>query len=90
MASADTCAIVTVKILIEKDEVAPVWIALKKFRSACHGSAAAPITEENVNKPPGNLGRYLPEIGFRAGVRGALHFEILTIVVMKFLKRFDE
>src|SRR6266446_1989750 len=90
MASADPGAIVAVKVFVEKDEIAPVRIALKKLGAARHGPAALRIAEKNVNEPPGNFGGYLPKIGFGAGMRGALDFEIFAVVVVKFLERFHE
>src|SRR5712692_5696691 len=86
MASADPGAIVAVEVFVEKDQIAPVRIALKELGAARHGPAAIRIAEKNVNEPPGNFGGYLPEIAFSAGMRGALHFEILAVVVVKFLE----
>jgi len=90
MACSNSRAIVPVKILIEKDEIAPVRIALKKLVRACHGPAAVRITQENVDEPPGNFGGDLPEIRFGAGTRRALHFKILAVVVVIFLERFHQ
>src|SRR5437867_4804776 len=90
MAGADPSPIIAVKIFVEKNEIAPVRIALKEFRVASYGTAAVRIAEKNVNEPPGNFGGYLPEIGLGAAMRGALHFEIFAVVVVKFLQRFHE
>src|SRR5260370_24409300 len=90
MAGANPAPIITVKIFVKKNEIAPVRIALKKFRAACHGAAAGRIAKENVNEPPGNFRRYLPEIGFGAGMRGALDFKIFAVVVVEFLQGFHE
>src|SRR5260370_20028579 len=76
MAGANPAPIIAVKIFVEENEIAPVRVALKKFRAACYGTAAVRIAKENVNEPPGNFRRYLPEIGFGAGMRGALDFKI--------------
>src|ERR1700704_1552444 len=90
MACAEPRAIVAVKVFVEKDKIAPVRIALKKLGAAGYGPAAVRIPEKNVNEPPGNFRRYLPEIGFRAGLRGAFHFEIFAVVVVKFLQGLHE
>src|SRR3989442_9790753 len=90
MAGADPGAIIAVKIFVEKNEIAPMRIALKKLGVARYGPAAVRIAEKNVNEPPGNFGGYLPEIGFGGGMRGALAFEIFAVVVGKILKRFHE
>src|SRR5258708_20708282 len=90
MAGGGSGAIVAMKVFVEKDEVAPVRIALKKLGAARYGPAATRIAEKNVNEPPGNFRGYLPEIGFGAGMRGALHLKIFAVVVVKFLEGFDE
>ena len=86
MACADPRAIVAVKVFVEKDEVAPVRIALKELGAAGYRPVAIRIPEKNVNEPPGNFRRYLPEIRFAAGMRGAFDFEILAVVMVKFLE----
>src|SRR5712664_2622830 len=90
MACADPGAVVAVKVFVEKDEVAPVRVALKKLGAARYGPAAFRIAEKNMNEPPGNFRGDLPEIGFAAGMRGALNFEIFPEVVVKFLERFHK
>src|SRR5258707_4886670 len=90
MAGAEAGAVVAMKIFIEKDEVAPVRIALKAVGAAGYWPAATRIAKKNMNEPPGNFRGYLPEIGFGAGMGGALHFEIFAVVVVIFLQRFDE
>src|SRR6267154_2534786 len=90
MAGANPAPIITVEIFVEENEIAPVRIALKKFRAAGYRTAAVRIAKENVNEPPGNFRRHLPEIGFGAGMRGALDFKIFTVVVVEFLQGFHE
>ncbi len=90
MAGANPAPIIAVKIFVEENEIAPVRIALKELDAACYGTAAVRIAKENVNEPPGNFRRYLPEIGFGAGVRRALDFKIFTVVVVKLLQRLHE
>src|ERR1700694_880538 len=90
MAGAEAGAVVAMKIFVEKDEVAPVRIALKAVGAAGYGPAATRIAKKNMNKPPGDFRSYLPEIGFGAGIGRAVHFEIFAVVVVIFLQRFDE
>src|SRR5260370_26536171 len=90
MAGADAGPIVAMKIFVEKNEVAPGWLALKEIDAARSGPAAVRIAEKNAHEPPGNFCRYLPEIRFAAGMRRAFHFEIFAVVVMKLLQRFDQ
>src|SRR5258708_12786182 len=88
MVGADSGPIVAVKIFVEKDEVAPVWIALKEIDAARNGPAAVRITQKDVCEPPGNFGGDLPEIGFVAGMRRAFHFKIFALLVLKLLHPF--
>src|SRR6266446_7522671 len=90
MAGAEAGAVVAMKIFVEKDEVAPVRIALKALGAASYGPATARIAKKNMNEPPGDFRGDLPEIGFGAGIGGALHFEIFAVVVMIFLQGFDQ
>src|SRR5258705_4693275 len=90
MAGADAGTIIAVKVFVEKDEVAPVRIALKKFAAASYRPAPFRIAQKNVNEPPRDFSSHLPEIGFRARVRRTLDFEIFAVIVVKFLKRFHE
>src|SRR5712691_8029138 len=90
MACADSGAVVAVEVFVEKDEVTPVRIALKELGAASNGPSAVRIAEKNVNEPPGNFRGYLPEIGFAAGMRGALYFEIFAVIVVIFLEGFHQ
>ena len=59
MAGAEPGPIVSVKILMELDQVAPVWIILEFFLLPINGSAIT-ITEENSYKPAGKVSRNFP------------------------------
>src|SRR5260370_42702728 len=90
MAGADAGPIVAMKIFVEKNEVAPVWIALKEIDAARNGPAAVRIAEKNAHEPPGSFCRHLPEIRFAARMRRAFPFEISAVAGMKLLQRFDQ
>src|SRR5258708_27799293 len=90
MAGANPAPIIAMKIFVEKNEIAPVRIALKKLGASGYGTAAVRIAKKNVNEPPGNFRGYLPEVAFAAGMRGALYSEIFAVVVVKFLQGFHE
>src|SRR5712692_5351147 len=89
-----TCAqagtVVPVKIFVKQDKVFPMGIVLKKVDSA--GNRAAPVLAANkdVNEAAGDFRGDFPKIRLLGGARRALDFEIFTIVVMKFLQRFNE
>src|SRR6266851_7266768 len=90
MACADPCTIIAMEVLVEKDQIAPVRVALKNLAVARDGPTAVRIAQENVGQTPRNLRSYLPQIGLRGRVRGAFDFEILAVIVVKFLEGFDE
>jgi hypothetical protein len=90
MAGTDSGTIIAVEVLVEEDEIPPVWVALKKFRGARDGTPAVRIAQENVGQTVRNFRSHLPQIGFTARVRGAFDFKILAVVVMKFLKGLDK
>jgi hypothetical protein len=90
MASAKPGAIVTVEVFVEQNEIFPIWIALKELYSTGDGTAAIPIAKEDANEPAGDFTRHLPQVAFLLRVCRALHFEVLAVVVVKLLKRFDE
>jgi len=52
MAGAEAGAVVAMKIFVEKDEVAPVRIALKALGAASYGPATARIAKKNMHEPP--------------------------------------
>ena len=90
VARANAGPIVAVKVLVEKDQVAPVGIALEEPVSAGGRSAAAVVAQEDVNQAAGNLRGDLPEVGFPARIGGASDFEVFPVVVMKLLQGFHQ
>src|SRR5882762_6853736 len=89
MAGADPGPIVAMKELVEENKIFPVRIMLENLKPACNGTAATRIAKEDMDEPAGDFSRYLPEIGFLRRVRRALHLEVLAVVVVKLLQRFD-
>ncbi len=65
MACADAGTIIAVEVLVEKDEIAPMRVALKKLRATGDGAAAVRIAQEDVGQAPGNLRSDLPQIRLR-------------------------
>src|ERR1700719_56149 len=60
MTCAEAGAVVAMKIFVEKDEVAPVRIALEEFQSPCHRAPPFLSAKENMGEPPGNSRGSLP------------------------------
>src|SRR5215510_7159978 len=48
MTGADARAVVPVEVLVEQDQVAPVWIDLELRAPTVHGAAPLPVTQEDV------------------------------------------
>src|SRR5215467_4977391 len=48
VAGAETCAIVTMKIFIEQDEIAPVRVLLKLAVASVHRSSSIPVSKKNA------------------------------------------
>src|SRR5215470_14254456 len=90
VAGADSGAVIPVKVFIKENQIAPVRVGLKYFLSASDRAAAVVIAQKNVSQPAGDFCRDLPEIGLGLRMRWAFHFEVLAVVVMKLLQRFDE
>src|SRR5882724_1924736 len=90
MAGAESRPIVAIKVFVEEDKVFPVRIILKNLKSASNGTAATRIAKENMNEPAGDFSRHLPQIGFLRRMRRALYLEVLAVVMVKLLQRFDE
>src|SRR6266403_2825251 len=90
MARADPRAIVTVEILVKRDEILPVRVGLKFLRAAENRPAAVFVAEKNPRESMGNLTRDFPEVEHLAGPCRALDLVAVTKKEMKFLQRFNE
>src|SRR5712675_1454280 len=67
----------------------PVWI--EGSRGSARVWRRAPMLREpDADQPIGKLVRDLFESQELPGARRALHFEIVAIIIVKFLQRFDE
>src|ERR1700730_1155718 len=76
--------------LIERDAVSIVRIRLKLWILAQDGTVARPILQKQPRQPARQLGGHLLEAHQIAGAGGAFDLEVIAVVVMEFLQRFDE
>lgn len=60
---ADAGAVVTVKVFVEEQVVAPVWVVLKRFRAAEHRAVARGVALENRHQPLGDLASHFVACG---------------------------
>src|SRR3989442_12315611 len=90
MAGSNADARVTLKILVEQKQIAPVRIRLENLQVAKSGAAAVTRAQEKVGQAVRKVPRHLPQWygGSRAG--GQLDFQTVPEVVVKLLQRFDQ
>src|SRR5215510_186865 len=74
VAGADAGAVVTVEVLVEGYQAAPVRVLLEDFRPAIDRAAAVRPRQEDARQPPRQVGPHLPEVDLavRAGGTGDL------------------
>jgi hypothetical protein len=82
---SNPCAVITMKVFMELNEVAPVGIALKFVQTAVNGPAPRVISQENSDKPAREIGCYFPEIRQMSGPIRALGLDVASKEVMKLL-----
>src|SRR5438128_11171625 len=61
VAGANAGAVVTVEVLVEEDEVAPVRIGLERVGAAVDRTPAVGPLEEDAGEPSRQLRRHVPE-----------------------------
>src|SRR5262245_13397602 len=90
MAGPDAGAFVSVEVLVEQDQVTPVWIVLKLLGAPEDGAPAGAIVQEDPGEAPRELGGHLPQVQFPTRARRALDGETLAVEVVELLERLDE
>src|SRR5215470_14419088 len=87
MARSYARTIVAMKVFIKWNEVPPLPIVLKEFLIPTHRTAPITSAQKDTDQPPRDLRGHLPQVGFCPRMRRALHFEVLTIIMVKLLER---
>src|SRR6059058_3202625 len=80
MTRTQTGAIVAMEVLVEKNQIAPVGIRLKFFRSAIDRPVACGIAEEDSGEPVAQLLCNLEQCHPFSRTGRALHFELVSEV----------
>src|SRR5262249_17282780 len=80
VARPEPSAVVTVEILVKKDEIAPVGIRPEPLDAPVSGALPLLVTEEDPGEAPGNLHAHLEEVHHPAGSRRALDQEVVAVV----------
>src|SRR2546425_6809547 len=89
MAGADALAGVAVEVFVKGDGVAPVRIGLEVFKVAEDGTVSVGAAEEDAGEPAGDFCGDFPQVHHLARSRRAFYFEVVAVVVMELLERFD-
>src|SRR6516165_6031827 len=90
MAGTASSAIVSMEVLTEEDEVAPMRVGGKARLLPVARPVTAVVRKEQLNQAPGKLGRGLSEIHSNARADRDLHSKTVTIKVVVALKGFDQ
>src|SRR5689334_13673865 len=90
MTCADARAVITMEIFMKGNIVTPVWVALECFIPTKNWSTSMCVSQKDIDETMRNLVRDLTQGDFVARMGGIFHQEIVAIVMMKLLNRFDD
>src|SRR5712692_9930178 len=90
MVRAEPRSAVSVEILMEQEEVAPVRVGLKFLQTAEDRAAAVGAPQEDASQAGRELGGDFPQRLVLSRAGGAFHLQVTAVVVMKFLQRLDQ
>src|SRR4051794_39919647 len=83
VARAQAGPVVTVEVLVERDQVVPVRIALEGLAAAEHRPAAMLVLGEGPRQAPCELGRHLGEVQLAARAGRALDRPTVAVVAVQ-------
>src|SRR6266567_9626902 len=89
MAGADALAGVAVEVFVEGDRVAPVGIGLEFFKVAEDGASFVGAAQKDAGEASGDFCGDFPKVHYLARSCRAFYFEVVAVVVMELLERFD-
>src|SRR5436309_12854996 len=87
---ADAGAVVTVEVLVEEDQVAPVRVGGEALDAPVDRSPAPLVAQEDPCQPARQLGGHLPERHHLPRARREFHLQLAAVEVIEALQRFDE
>src|SRR6516162_8233984 len=92
MAGTDAGAVVSVEVLIKRNVIPPVRVALEIVVVAPDGTAPAArgIAQENVRQPPRQVRGDLAQIAPPPGTGRAFHLQVVPVIEMVLAKRANE
>src|SRR6266436_6111283 len=89
MAGADALAGVAVEVFVKGDGVAPVRIGLEFLHVAEDRALSVGGAQEDADEAAGDFGGDFPKVHHLARAGRAFYFEVVAVVVMELLERFD-
>src|SRR5260221_10413063 len=90
MAGTDPCTCISMKVLVERNGIAPVRVALKHRVGAKHGPAALLVPQKDTGEAACELLCDLPQGQFRASAGGILHQVLVAEELARRLPRSGE
>ncbi len=90
VAGSDSSSRVTVEILVEQDQVAPMGVRLKLLQIPEHRSAAFFISKEYTCHAARKFSRYFPQSHHLSRSGWKLNLKVVAKVVMELLERLDQ
>src|SRR5262245_35072596 len=87
---ADARAVVPVEVLVEEDQVSPVWIAAELRGPAVYWPAAPVVPEEDPAQPAADLVGHLPQSHLTSGTRRTFDLEIVTVIGIHLPERLHD
>src|SRR5262245_40248994 len=90
MAGTQAGAIIAVEVLVEQDEIAPMWIFLENARTPVNRPASTSVAEEDAGQTPREILGDLVQIHELAGAGRTLHLEVLAVVHEVVEQRADD
>src|SRR5688500_14590489 len=87
---SDAAARVAVEVLVERDVVAEVRVALQLVVDPIDGTAAVLVAQEDLLQARRQRFRDAIERQHAAAARGTLHAEVVGLIVVEALQRLDD
>jgi hypothetical protein len=85
MTRAQSRSILTVKILMELDQIFPVRIVLKLLDAPVHRAFSVLLAKEDIGQPSIDLDRNLEQRDLIARTRRALDFKVVSVKLIKLI-----
>src|SRR5271155_704745 len=80
MAGPQSCAVISVEVFIEQQEILPMRIGLEFLRSSVHRPPARGISQKDPGQSIGNFPGYLEQVHQVARTGGTLNLEAVAVI----------